>query len=60
VAKVLLPKDYVRWRLTGEYASDVSDAAGTLWLDTQARSWSSDALAACALREAQMPSVFEG
>jgi xylulokinase len=60
VAKVLLPKDYVRWRLTGEYASDVSDAAGTLWLDTQARRWSSDALAACALREAQMPSVFEG
>ncbi|WP_241491606.1 FGGY family carbohydrate kinase, partial [Winslowiella iniecta] len=37
VAKVLLPKDYLRFRLTGEFATDMSDAAGTLWLDMAAR-----------------------
>ena len=37
VAKVLLPKDYVRLRMTGDYASDMSDAAGTLWMDVKAR-----------------------
>ncbi|ODN71876.1 Xylulose kinase [Methylobrevis pamukkalensis] len=42
--KVLLPKDYVRLHLTGEYASDMSDAAGTLWLDVAGRKWSDDLL----------------
>ena len=46
IAKVLLPKDYVRLRLTGELASDVSDASGTLWLDVAARAWSPEMLAA--------------
>ena len=40
VAKVLLPKDYVRLRLTGDYASDMSDSAGTFWLDVARRDWS--------------------
>ena len=44
VAAVLLPKDYVRLRLTGERATDASDAAGTLFLDLQARTWSSEVL----------------
>ena len=43
VAKVLLPKDYLRLWLTGEHVSEMSDAAGTVWLDTGARDWS-DAL----------------
>lgn len=40
VAKVLLPKDYLRLRMTGDFASDMSDAAGTMWLDVAARDWS--------------------
>ncbi len=57
---VLLPKDYVRLRMTGERASDLSDAAGTLWLDVGARAWSGAMLEACGLTLAHMPSVHEG
>lgn len=60
IAKVLLPKDHVRLHLTGEHASDMSDSAGTLWLDTAARRWSPALLAACELSEAQMPPLVEG
>ncbi len=55
VAKVLLPKAYVRWRLCGEYLEDMSDASGTLWLDVGRRDWSDAALAATGLRRDQMP-----
>ena len=58
--QVLLPKDYVRLRMTGDKASDVSDASGTLWLDVAERRWSGDMLAACNLDERQMPRLFEG
>ncbi|GAB4519034.1 MAG: xylulokinase [Amphiplicatus sp.] len=60
VAKVLLPKDYVRLRMTGDYASDMSDSAGTLWLDTKKRDWSDEVLAACDLSRETMPTLFEG
>jgi len=60
VAKVLLPKDYLRWRLSGDFASDMSDAAGTMWLDVARRDWSDAMLAACDLTRDQMPSLFEG
>jgi xylulokinase len=60
VAKVLLPKDYVRLCMTGEHASDVSDSAGTLWLDSAARAWSHAMLDACSLTESHVPHVFEG
>ena len=60
VFKVLLPKDYVRLRMTGDYATDMSDASGTLWLDVGKRAWSMDMLAACDLDEAQMPMLYEG
>ncbi|MEZ3501522.1 xylulokinase [Pantoea sp. KPR_PJ] len=60
VAKVLLPKDYLRWRLSGDFASDMSDAAGTMWLDVARRDWSDDMLSACDLTRDQMPSLFEG
>lgn len=60
VAKVLLPKDWLRLRLTGEYASDMSDAAGTLWLDTGKRDWSDELLAATGLSRRHMPSLHEG
>ncbi|MEG3122310.1 xylulokinase [Sphingomonas sp. GB1N7] len=60
VRSVLLPKDYVRLCMTGDKASDLSDSAGTLWLDVAARGWSSEMLAACGLTEEQMPSLYEG
>lgn len=60
IAKVLLPKDYLRLLLTGDYVSDPSDAAGTLWLDVGKRSWSDTMLAACGLTRDQMPRLVEG
>ncbi len=60
VARVLLPKDYVRLLMTGDTASDLSDASGTLWLDVGARTWSETMLAACGLTQAQMPRLHEG
>jgi len=60
VARVLLPKDYVRLLMTGEAASDMSDSAGTLWLDVEKRAWSPELLAATGLSESQMPKLFEG
>ncbi len=60
VAKVLLPKDYVRLMLTGEHASDMSDSAGTLWLDVGARDWSDPLLAATGLSRDHMPALVEG
>lgn len=60
IAHVLLPKDYLRYRMTGAFATDPSDAAGTLWLDVAKRDYDDTLLAACGLSRAQMPAVFEG
>jgi xylulokinase len=60
VEHVLLPKDWLRFRLTGECVSEPSDAAGTLWLDVARRTWSADMLAACELDSAHMPRLVEG
>ncbi|MDO5896819.1 xylulokinase [Agrobacterium sp. Azo12] len=60
VAKVLLPKDYLRLWLTGEYISEMSDSAGTSWLDTGARKWSAELLDVTGLSESLMPSLVEG
>ncbi|MBX4957724.1 xylulokinase [Rhizobium lentis] len=60
IAKVLLPKDYLRLWLTGEYISEMSDSAGTSWLDTGKRAWSSELLAATNLSREQMPALVEG
>ena len=57
---VLLPKDFLRLWLTGEHVSDMSDASGTSWLDTGARRWSAELLAATELDERQMPALVEG
>lgn len=59
-AKVLLPKDYLRLWLTGEHVSEMSDAAGTLWLDTGKRDWSDTLLEATGLTRSQMPALVEG
>jgi xylulokinase len=60
VARVLLPKDYLRLWLTGEHVAEMSDAAGTAWLDTGARDWSDDLLTATGLSRANMPRLVEG
>tara|TARA_R110000868_G_scaffold162903_3_gene394787 strand:- start:275141 stop:276607 length:1467 start_codon:yes stop_codon:yes gene_type:complete len=60
IHKVLLPKDYVRFWLTGEYIADPSDAAGTLWLDVEKRQWSEELLAATELGLEHMPGLVEG
>jgi xylulokinase len=60
VAKVLLPKDYIRYRMTGEYASDMSDSSGTFWLDIARREWSDLLLAASGMHREQMPKLYEG
>jgi xylulokinase len=60
IAKVLLPKDYLRLWLTGDHVAEMSDAAGTSWLDTGARDWSDDCLAITGLNRSHMPRLVEG
>ena len=60
IAKVLLPKDYLRLWLTGDYVSDMSDSAGTSWLDVGARRWSETALEQSHMNIEQMPRLVEG
>ncbi len=60
IAKVLLPKDYLRFWLTGEAVAEMSDAAGTSWLECAKRDWSDELLAKCGLTRAQMPRLVEG
>ena len=57
---MLLPKDYIRFRMTGDYASDMSDSSGTFWLDIAKRAWSDMLLAATDMRLDQMPKLYEG
>src|SRR5579863_4083110 len=59
VAHVMLPKDYVRFRLTGERAIDMADASGTLMLDVANRRWSSEVLGKTGIREEMLPALFE-
>ena len=60
IRKVLLPKAYIRLLLTGEYVEEMSDAAGTLWLDVAKRDWSDELLALTGLNRSHMPSLVEG
>jgi xylulokinase len=59
VRSILLPKDYVRLRLTGERATDVADASGTLLFDVTRRQWSSEMLAVVEINERWLPKVYE-
>lgn len=59
VRRVLLPKDYVRLRLTGEYATEVSDASGTALFDVRRRQWSQEMLDACGIPAGWMPKAYE-
>lgn len=60
IAKVLLPKAYIRLLLTGEYIEEMSDASGTLWLDVAKRDWSDELLAVTGLNRSHMPRLVEG
>ncbi|MCC2605699.1 xylulokinase [Planctobacterium marinum] len=60
IDKILLPKDYLRFRMCGDFATDMSDAAGTAWLDVAKRDWAPEMLRACGLNKNHMPALFEG
>ena len=59
IAKIMLPKDYINYMLTGVHACDFSDASGMLLLDVANRRWSQEMLDICGVKEAQMPKLFE-
>ncbi len=59
IAKIMLPKDYVNYILTGVHACDYSDASGMLLLDVEHKCWSQEMLDICGIRENQMPKLFE-
>ena len=59
IAKIMLPKDYVNYRLTGVHCTDYSDASGTLLLDVQHKCWSREMCEICGVREAQLPKLYE-
>ena len=59
IQKIMLPKDYINYRLTGVHASDYSDASGMLLLDVEHKRWSKEMLDICGVSETQMPQLFE-
>jgi xylulokinase len=60
VDKVLLPKDYARFLMTGDFATEMSDASGSMWLNTAKRDWSDEILKATGLSRENMPKLYEG
>ena len=59
IRKIMLPKDYINYRLTGVHACDYSDASGMLLLDVRHKRWSKEMLEICGVSESQMPRLFE-
>jgi xylulokinase len=59
ISKIMLPKDFINYRLTGVHACDYSDASGMLLLDVKNKCWSSEMLDICGITEKQMPKLFE-
>ena len=59
IRKLMLPKDYIVYKLTGVHATDVSDASGTLLLDVKNRCWSKEMCNICGVREEMLPGLFE-
>lgn len=60
IHQVLLPKDYLRWQMSGDYASDLADAAGTSWVNVAERRYSPEMIAATDLAQEQLPKLYEG
>ena len=59
IKKIMLPKDYINYRLTGVHACDYSDASGMLLLDVEHKCWSKEMMEICGISEDQMPKLFE-
>ena len=59
IAKIMLPKDYINYKLTGVHSCDFSDASGMLLLDVEHKRWSKEMLDVCGVSESQMPQLFE-
>ena len=59
IDKIMLPKDYINYKLTGVHCTDYSDASGMLLLDVKNKRWSREMLNICSVSEAQMPQLFE-
>lgn len=59
IKKIMLPKDYINYKLTGVHATDYSDASGMLLLDVKNKCWSKEMLSLCDITEEQMPKLFE-
>lgn len=59
IAKIMLPKDYINYRLTGAHATDFSDASGMLLLDVKNKRWSPEMLEVCGISEEQLPALYE-
>lgn len=59
IAKIMLPKDYLAYRMTGVFCTDYSDASGMLLLDVKNRCWSEEMLKICGVRKEQMPRLYE-
>lgn len=59
ISKIMLPKDYINYRLTGVHSTDYSDASGTLLLDVKHRRWSKEMLSLCGISEGQLPALYE-
>ncbi len=59
IDKIMLPKDYINYMLSGVHCTDYSDASGTLLLDVKNKCWSNEMLSICGIKQSQMPKLFE-
>ena len=59
IAKIMLPKDYLAYRLSGSFCTEYSDASGMLLLDVEHKCWSAEMLEICGITEAQLPKLYE-
>lgn len=59
INKIMLPKDYIAYRFSGIFSTDVSDASGTLFFDVQHKCWSKEMLEICGIKEEQLPKIYE-
>lgn len=59
ICRIMLPKDYIAYKLSGSFCTDVSDASGMLLLDVKNRCWSKEMLEICGIREEQLPKLYE-
>ena len=59
ISKIMLPKDYLAYKLSGSFCSDVSDASGMLLMDVKNRCWSKEMIEICGITEEQLPKLYE-